>query len=299
MRIGGYDIQARIGRGGMAEVLLAREVGGPRAGAPVVVKRLLPALARDAECRALFGREAELARSLDHPGLVRALGAGAEEGIPYLVLEYVDGRDVSRLLAACAGRRIRLPVDFAAYVAHEVARALDHAHRLAGRDGRALGLVHCDVSPSNVFVSRAGAVKLGDFGVARLAGEAGRRPAFGKVRYLAPEQLAGGPVAPRTDVFGLGATLHELLTGAPAFPGDDPDAVARHILRGERRPPSRDRPEVPPALDEVVLRALAVEDRTPDAAALATALAGCYDARVGTPLAIAALVRGVLGERAS
>ena len=295
VRIGGYQIEGRIGQGGMAEVLLGREIGGPRAGAPVAVKRLLPAVAGDPECVASFGREIGLARALDHPAIVKALAAGVEDGVPYLVLEYVDGRDLARLLAACARRGISLPLAFALYVAHVVAGARDHAHHLAGADGRPLGLVHCDVSPSNVFVSSAGEVKLGDFGVARAAGDARPRAAFGKVRYLAPEQLRGASVGPRTDVFGLGAVLHELITGAPAFPGDGAAEVVTRILSGERRAPSRDRPDVSPEVDAVVLRALAVDDRTEDAAALAEAIAACYDARVGNPLAIAALVRGVLG----
>ena len=295
MRIAAYEIEALIGRGGMAEVYRGRIVGGPRAGAPVAVKRLLSALASDPAHVALFEREARLASVLRHPGIVPVLEAGIDAGLPYIAMEYVDGRDLGRLIVACGARSIRLPLDFALHVAHAVAEALHHAHRARGDDGRPLGIVHCDVSPSNVFVSRAGEVKLGDFGVARAAGEGRGRAAFGKVRYLAPEQLRGEAVDPRTDVFGLGAVLHELLTGSPAFAGGDAGAVASRILSGARRPPSADRPEVTPEVDAIVLRALSLapDQRHQDAGAMAEELASRYDPSVGNPLAIAALVRGL------
>lgn len=296
MRLAGYAVEARIGRGGMAEVFRARVLEGPRAGTPVAVKRLLPALSGDAGSAALFAREIRLTGQLRHPGLVQVLEVAADEdGAPCLVMEYVDGRDLGRLLAACTARGIALPADFALHVAREVAEALRAAHEARGQDGAPLGLVHCDVSPSNVFVSRLGEVKLGDFGVARAAGEPASRAALGKVRYLSPEQLRGEPVGPSTDVFGLGAVLYELLAGRPAFPGADPAQVVRLILSGERRPPSAHRPDLPAEVDALVLRALAVRGRHPDAAALAADLAATYDPRIGTPLALAAVVRGVCG----
>lgn len=293
MLIEGYEIESRIGRGGMGEVFRGRVLGGPRAGSLVAVKRLLPELASERSHVALFEREARLVSRLRHPGIVAVLETGVEAGAPFIVMEYVDGRDLRWLLAACAARSILLPVDFALHVAHEVAGALQYAHGARGEDGRPLGFVHCDVSPSNVFVSRLGEVKLGDFGVARAASDGRARGVFGKVRYLAPEQLRREPVAPHTDVFGLGAVLHELLTGVPAFPGSDPVDVARRILSGARRPPSVDRPEVPPEVDAIVLRALSLDQRHPDAGLLAADLAPCYDPAIGNPLAIAALVRGL------
>jgi serine/threonine protein kinase len=280
----------------MAEVFLARVREGPRAGMPVAVKRLLPVLARDPEYVALFTAEARLAARLHHPAIVKVLEIGTHGGELCMVMEYVDGCDLARLLAACKAKEIQLPVDFALYVAHVVAQALHAAHGALGDDGRPLGLVHCDVSPSNVFVSRQGEVKLGDFGVARAVGES-RSGAFGKVRYLSPEQLRSRPVGPRTDVFGLGTVLFELLTGRSAFPNTNPDDIVQAILVGERRPPSAERPGIPPEVDALVLRALAAseEKRFPDAGALADDLATRYDPAIGNPLAIAALVRGVIG----
>ena len=295
MRLEDLVIERRIGRGGMAEVFLARIASGPRAGAPVAVKRLIPTLAGDPARVWLLAREARLAQRLRHPAIVEVIATGVEAGVPYLVMEYVDGCDLSRLVKACAAGGFQVPVAFALHAAHAVAEALHHAHAARGDDGQPLGIVHCDVSPSNVFVSRAGEVKLGDFGVARAARQAAGSAGFGKLRYLAPEQLRGEEVSPATDVFGLGAVLFELLTNQPAFPGRDRDEVARWILSGHRRAPSAVRSGIPPEVDALVLGALALDGRPPDAGALGAELAALYDPGVGNPLAIAALVRGVLG----
>jgi serine/threonine protein kinase len=299
-RIAGYDLQALAGRGGMAEVWRATVREGPAAGRIVAVKRLLPGLAADPEYVALFQREAAITRRLHHPAVVEVLDAGVEGGAPYLVMDYVDGKNLREVLAQCARRRILLPLDFGAFLAHVVAQALDHAHAGVDRQGAPLGIVHCDVSPSNVFISRLGEIKLGDFGVALTPGAAKGREAgaLGKIHYLAPEQLRGQAITPRTDLFALGCVLFELLTDEKAFPGSTADEVGQRILRGELRPPSRLRPEVPPELDALTLRCLAIrpEDRWESAAAFSVAMAARYDPAIGTPLAIAAVVRGLFGS---
>jgi eukaryotic-like serine/threonine-protein kinase len=295
-----YSIEALVGRGGMADVYRAVVLAGPGAGRRVAVKRLKPELARDAAYVALFEQEAAITRRLRHPAIVEVLESGVAGGTPFIVMEYVDGRNLKQVLAQCAARGILLPVDFAAYVAHQIASALAHAH--AGKDasGAPLGIVHCDVSPSNVFISRLGEIKLGDFGVALATGAAvAPGGAQGKVPYLAPEQIRGDRPTPATDIFALGAVLFELLTNARAFPGDDVNAVGQRILAGELRAPSQIRPEVPPALDTLVLRCLAVDPawRYPTAEAFADEIASRYDPGIGTPLAIAAVVRGLFGVR--
>ncbi len=298
--LSGYAIQALIGKGGMAEVYLATVLSGPRAGQAVAVKRLLPELARDPGYVALFDQEAEITRRLRHPGIVEVIETGVAGGTPYIVMDYVDGRNLRQILGQCAARSILLPIDFGAYVAHAVSEALAHAH--AGKDqaGRPLGIVHCDVSPSNVFISILGEIKLGDFGVALTPG-AGRAGAgaFGKIHYLAPEQLRGERPTPRTDIFALGAVFFELLTNEPEFPGRRIDEVGQRILSGRLRAPSELRPEVPFELDEMVLRCLSPDpaDRFPSAAAFAAEIGARYDPAVGTPLAIAAVVRGLFGVR--
>jgi serine/threonine protein kinase len=150
-----------------------------------------------------------------------------------------------------------------------------------------------------VFISRFGEIKLGDFGVALTPGAAGGRAggAFGKVPYLAPEQIRGEQPTPRTDIFALGAVFFELLTNEPAFPGRDANEVGQRILSGRLRAPSELRPELPFELDAMVLRCLSPDpaDRYPSAAAFAAEVATRYDPAIGTPLAIAAVVRGLFG----
>ena len=298
LQVAGYDLVALAGRGGMAEVWRATVRAGPLAGRVVALKRLLPEVARDPEYVELFRREAAISRRLNHPAVVEVLDAGVADGAPYLVMEYVDGKNLREVLAQCTRRSILLPLDFGAYLGHVLAQALDHAHAGVDRQGLPLGIVHCDVSPSNVFISRLGEVKLGDFGVALTPGAAKiGAGALGKIHYLAPEQIRGEPLTPRADLFALGSVLFEVLAGQKAFPGATVDEVGQKILRGEARPPSQVRPAVPPALDALTLRCLAPrpEERWESAAALAAAIATRYDPAIGTPLAIAAVVRGLFG----
>jgi serine/threonine protein kinase len=295
-----YRIEALVGKGGMAEVYRAVALAGARAGQPVAVKRLRPDLAHDREFVRLFEEEAEITRRLRHPGIVEVLDTGFAGGTPYIVMDYVDGKNLRQILAQCASRRILLPPDFAVYVAHQVSTALAHAHEGRDERGRRLGIVHCDVSPSNVFVSKLGEIKLGDFGVALKAGAAPNGPitgAFGKISYLAPEQIRGEAPTPRTDIFALGSVFFELLTNEPAFPGKDVNEVGQRILRGQLRAPSEIRTELPFELDAMVLRCLSprLVDRYPTAASFAEEAATRYDPAIGTPLAIAAVVRGLFG----
>jgi serine/threonine protein kinase len=298
-RFAGYQLISLIGRGGMADVYRAQALAGPRAGQEVAVKQLKPELASDPEYVELFRQEALITRRFHHPAIIEVLDAGVEEGRPYLVMELVDGKNLRQILSQCAQRSILLPIDFGAYLGHQLALALDHAHAGVDREGRPLGIVHCDVSPSNVFISRLGAVKLGDFGVALTPGatKGARQGAFGKIHYLAPEQLRGEPLTPRTDLFALGAVLFELLTNQRAFPGGSVEEVGQRILAGQLRAPSEARPEVPAELDGLTLRCLAAapQERWESAAALAAAIEARYDPAIGTPLAIAAVVRGLFG----
>ncbi len=297
-----YEVEALIGKGGMAEVYRAVVRAGPQAGRAVAVKRLLPELASNPEYVARFRAEAEVTRRLRHPAIVEVLQTGVAGGTPFIVMEYVDGKNLKQVLAQCAARGILLPVDFAAYVAHVIAAALAHAHEGADEAGRPLGVVHCDVSPSNVFISRIGEIKLGDFGVALQEGAPGAPSgagAFGKIQYLAPEQILGERPTPRADIFALGAVFFELLTNQPAFPGRGVNEVGQRILAGTLRAPSELRAEVPFELDAMVLRCLARDPawRYPTALAFAEEIATRYDPAVGTPLAIAAVVRGLFGVR--
>jgi serine/threonine protein kinase len=300
--LSGYRIEALIGKGGMAEVYRAVATAGPRSGQEFAVKRLLPDLARDPGFVRLFEQEAEVTRRLRHPNIVEVIETGFAGGTPYIVMDYVDGKNLRQILAQCAARAILLPVDFAVYVAHVVSEALAHAHEGRDGQGRRLGIVHCDVSPSNVFISRLGEIKLGDFGVALTPGAKGAPRTggtFGKIQYLAPEQIRGEPPTARSDIFALGAVFFELLTNGSAFPGRDVNEVGQRILRGKLRAPSELRPELPFELDAMVLRCLSLDpaERYASAAAFAAEVATRYDPAIGTPLAIAAVVRGLFGVR--
>jgi serine/threonine protein kinase len=301
-RYAGYDVEALVGKGGMAEVYRAVAIDGAHAGRTVALKRLRPELAKDPAFVELFHREAAITRRLRHPACVEVLDTGVAEGTPFIAMEYVDGRNLRQILSQCAARKILLPVDFGAYVGHVLAQALDHAHSGVDPDGHPLGIVHCDLSPSNVFISRLGEIKLGDFGVALTPGASkvlAGPGAFGKIQYLSPEQIRGEAVGPPTDLFALGAVLFELLTNEHAFPGKDVNEVGRRILRGILRAPSEIRGEIPFELDVLVLRCFAARpgDRWPSAAAFAREIEARYDPAIGTPLAIAAVVRGLFGVR--
>lgn len=298
-----YRIEALIGKGGMAEVYRAVALAGPRAGQRFAVKRLRPDLAQDAGFVHLFEQEAEITRRLRHPGIVEVVETGFVGGTPFIVMDFVDGKNLRQIVAQCAARKILLPPDFGTYVAHQVSLALAHAHEGRDAEGRRLGIVHCDVSPSNVFVSKLGEIKLGDFGVALAAdatsGGRASRGAFGKIQYLAPEQIRGDAPTPRTDIFALGALFFELLTNEAAFPGRDVNEIGQKILSGRLRAPSELRPELPFELDAMVLRCLSPNpaERYRSAAEFAAEVGTRYDPAIGTPLAIAAVVRGLFGVR--
>ncbi|ABF91363.1 serine/threonine protein kinase [Myxococcus xanthus DK 1622] len=295
---GNYEVLSVLGKGGMAEVYRARVLSGPREGWTVALKRLLPALTRDPESVSLFAREAQLSKQLHHPNIVTVLDAGALEGIYFIVMELVDGRDLGQILRRCKVRGIPLPLDFAVYLGKVLLEALAYAHSATGPQGERLGIVHCDVSPSNLFISRVGEIKLGDFGVSRVLvdGKLQGGEVLGKPYYLSPESLLG-EVNPEADLWAATVVLYELLTLERPFTGTTPDAVFNAIRARQYRPLRELRPDIPEALEAVVARAFAErpEDRFPTAEEFAQALTPHYDERVGTPLAIAAVVRGLFG----
>lgn len=298
-RFGPYDIEALIGKGGMAEVYRATVAEGRYEGRRVALKRLMPELAKDPHYVDLFTSEADLSRMLHHPNVIEVLEAGVIKDIYFIAMDFVDGRDLGQVLARCRQRRIQLPIDFAVFLVKTLLDALEYAHNLIGPNGRALNVVHCDVSPSNLFISRVGEIKLGDFGIAKvrtLENPSGPGKVFGKAYYLSPEQLAG-QLEPSVDLWAAAVTLYELLTLERPFTGGSADEVARKIRGGEYRPVSELRPEVYPPLVETLKKALSKnpEARFPTARAFSDALVPHYNELIGTPLAIAAVVRGLFG----
>jgi serine/threonine-protein kinase len=295
---GNYELLAPLGRGGMAEVFRARVLSGRYEGWNVAVKRLLPALTGDPSSVECFIREADLSTQLDHPNIVKVLDVGIAESTYYIVMELVDGKDLAQILRRCKQRGIPLPIDFAVYLGKVLLEALAYAHVATGPQGEALGIVHCDVSPSNMFISRMGEIKLGDFGVARVFfdGSRDQREVLGKPYYLSPESLRG-MVTPEADLWAATVVLYELLTLERPFTGNTPEEVFFNIRHRRYRPMHVLRPEIPELLEEVVSRGFAarIEDRFPTAESYAQALTPHYDELVGTPLAIAAVVRGLFG----
>jgi serine/threonine-protein kinase len=281
----------------MAEVHSARVLSGPRQGQVVALKRLLPHLARDSQSVSRFFREAELTRALDHPHVVRTLDVGQHEGVSFLVMEFVDGRDLGQILRRCRLQTLSLPVDFGVFLARTLLEALAYAHNARRPGGELLELVHCDVSPSNVFISRTGEIKLGDFGVARARiGHSEPQEVEGKPYYLSPEVLAG-QLSADADLWAANVVLYELLTLERPFVGRQPEEVMEAV-RSRRYVSVRDhRPEIPIALSALVDRGFAEkpEQRFGTAARFAAKLQGHFDERIGTPLAIAAVVRGLFG----
>ena len=267
--VAGYRIVEPAGSGGMGVVYRAEEIGlGDR---PVALKLLPPALAGDPDFRARFLREMRVAAAIDHPNIVPIYRAGEDRGLLYLAMRYVHASDLRRVLEAEG----RLEPGRALAILDQVARALDAAH--------ARGLVHRDVKPGNillappVFDGDPEHVYLVDFGLARSDSDdrsiGGGGSFLGTPRYAAPEQAAGRPVDGRTDGYALGCVLYECLTGQPPFPDGPGEAV---LLAHLESPPPRVtalRPDLPPAIDQVVAHALAKapEDRFPSCRALVTA----------------------------
>lgn len=221
---GRYVLFDLIGRGGMAEIYLARartmEAGGARL---VVVKQILPELSANAKFADALVQEAKLAARLSHANVAQVHDLGREGGRLFIAMEYVEGLDLNELLRRCARAKVPLPIEFALLVVMEVLRGLDYAHRRADDDGAPLGIVHRDVSPSNVLVSVDGEVKLCDFGIARAndSTDALSPDAIqGKAGYMSPEHARGEALDGRADVFAAGVILWELLSGRRMYKAD-------------------------------------------------------------------------------
>jgi hypothetical protein len=243
----------------MAQVLLCRADGIEGFRKVVAVKRILPHFARDPEFIRMFLDEARLAAHLDHPNVVQVHDIGRAGADYFFAMEYVHGESLLALLREAAAAGEELALRHAVFIATEVLAGLHHAHERIGFDGDGLGLIHRDVSPSNVLVSYEGAVKVADFGIAKAAqsnaeSTAGVRK--GKVPYMAPEQCLGHDLDPRADVWSLGVVLYEMTTGMRPFRGPTEFALMEEIVHGRPLPPPQHVPDYPAPLQTVVMRAL-------------------------------------------
>jgi eukaryotic-like serine/threonine-protein kinase len=274
--IGKYVVRRKLAEGGMAELYLAAALGPEGFEKDVVIKRVRPGLADDPGFVRMFIAEARLASRLNHANLVHIFDFDKHQDTYYLAMEYVRGHSLWELRRRCQERGVPVPPTLAAQIGMELARGLAYAHRLT-EGGKPLGLVHRDVTPHNVLLSFDGAVKLTDFGIAKAGGRSTASGVLkGKFAYMSPEQARGDAVDARTDVFALGVTLWELLTGSRLFEGDGDAAVLRAVQERIIVPPARLNPDVPPAVDAAVMRALErdLTRRWPSAQELERALAG-------------------------
>jgi serine/threonine-protein kinase len=266
---GSYRLMEKLGDGGMAMVYRAVVQGPEGFERPVVIKRVLPELSRDQRFVDMFLSEAKLCAQLHHPSIVQVHALGEVGGEYFLAMEYVDGIDLATALKRAHELGKPMSLGVACYIASELASALSYAHGLADGNGRPLEIVHRDVNPSNLMLTKQGSVKLLDFGIARAAAHARVRSEKtrtgtlkGKISYMAPEQAEGLVVDRRADLFALGIVLYECLTLDRLFRGEDEFETLRRVREAKVFPPSSVRPDVDPDLDAVVLKLL---QRSPDA----------------------------------
>jgi eukaryotic-like serine/threonine-protein kinase len=250
-----YDVLDRIAVGGMAEVFLAKAYGAHGFEKTLAIKRILPELASDPEFAARFIAEAKVAVRLSHANVVQVFDFGRIGESLFIAMEYVDGLDLAALLKKYKDDGRHIPLPAALHIAIEIIRGLDFAHQHS--------VVHRDVSPSNILISRAGEVKLGDFGIAVAASPhranrgTGPRKVMGKWRYMSPEQARGDTLDTRSDMFSAASVMFELFTGQKLFPGDEAEDIIKNIENMAIPKTSSIRPGLPSRLDDILAGPLA------------------------------------------
>ena len=277
---GRYHLVERLALGGMAELFVATSPGEHGFQKKVVIKRLLPQLVSDPTYNAMFIDEAKLTARLVHPKIAQTFELGKVDDQLYIAMEYVDGIDVLALLREFAAKRRRVEPQLAAWIAHEVLDALDYAHNLTGEDGQRLGVVHRDISPSNVLLSVRGDVKLVDFGIARAvdpdrAHKSKSGTLKGKYGYMSPEQVIEQNLDARSDLFSVGVVLAELLTGRRLFAAANELDVLLMVRDAKLHRFDKYGSDIEKSLADIVRKALRkpVDERWPSAAAFRDALA--------------------------
>lgn len=270
----GFRLERRLARGGMADLFVATT---PSGGEPIVVKAIRDDCVGRPEMLRLFEREAALLPLLDHPSIVHVDRVRLDVWNSYIAMELLDGCDLRDLVRVSQATGRRIPLGVCLRIALDVLSGLHYAHELTTPDGTPLGIVHRDVSPSNIMLTLDGRVKLLDFGIAKMqlnTPTSSRVGAKGKGCYMAPEQCQGLSVDPRTDVYATGAVLYELSTSRRAFNGNNEMAVLHSILEGHFVSPGQLTPGFPEALEQVLQMALArhSDDRYQSAAEMAEAI---------------------------
>jgi serine/threonine protein kinase len=270
---GKYYLVDKIAVGGMAEIFKAKSFSHGGFEKLLVIKRILGHLSDNDEFIEMFVDEAKISVTLQHPNIVQIYDFGRIRENYFIAMECVEGRDIKGILRKLAERKKLLPVEFAVYISHEMCKGLDYAHKKADNTGKSLGIVHRDISPSNVLVSWSGEVKVADFGIAFAAISKHETKAGvlkGKFEYMSPEQAQGKELDPRSDVFATGIILHEMLTGRRLFKTKSELQTLEKIKSVDIEPPNAINVNVPARLNEIVMKALARDpaDRYPDCKAI-------------------------------
>ncbi|WP_242515340.1 serine/threonine-protein kinase [Sorangium cellulosum] len=304
--LGRYELLIAIAQGGMGTVWAARDRGSPAGDRIVAVKTMLPALSSDPRCKRMFLTESRIASRIKHPNVCAILDQGEQNGVLYFVMEWIDGDALVELLGGSTRKQNRpIPLPVAVRIAIEAARGLHAAHELRDDGGALIGLVHRDVSPHNILITRDGSVKIADFGVAKAVAQADNPTTNtghmkGKILFMAPEQVYSETLDRRSDIFALGIVLYQLTTGTHPFAASHDLATMARIARPEPvDPPSSLVPGYPPELEAAVVRALAKDpaERFPTMAELAEALEAVNAALGARREEVTAYIRDALATR--
>ena len=302
-RLDRYELLCPLAYGGMASVWLARFGGRLGFERMVVIKMILPQYSQDPRFQEMFLDEARIASRIEHSNVARILDVGELADNYFIVMEWVDGDSLSKVLRAAEQRKQRIPAGVAMRIVADAAAGLHAAHELRDRDGTHLGVVHRDVSPQNILVANNGTTMIIDFGVAkardRVSQETSAGQLKGKIRYMAPEQALGRSIDHRADVWALGAMLYEMFTGNPPYDGPNEVATLHKLTSGQRPPPM---PEtIPEVVRAVIERALGYDpnDRFSTALELNLALEGAMVEinEPTTPAIVAHYTAQLLAER--
>ncbi len=297
--VGRYVLFGELASGGMATVHFGRLSGPVGFSRTVAIKRLHPHFAKDPEFVTMFLDEARLCGRIRHPNVVPTLDVVTTQGEIFIVMEYVAGEALSKLLKAAQQKNILIPPKVAATIMSSVLHGLHAAHTTKDEHGRELGIVHRDVSPQNILVGADGTARVLDFGVAKAAGRLQTTrdgQLKGKIAYMPPEQLAGAPVTKQVDVYGAAVVLWEALTGRRLFDGETEAIVLARAIEGTVEPPSSHNAFLEPAVDAIVLRGLAREPDMRFATAREMALAIEQTIGLASPSEVGEWVEMVAGD---
>jgi serine/threonine-protein kinase len=302
-RLGRYVVLKHLASGGMADVLLGRTDGIEGFERHVVLKRIKPEHARDQRFIRMFLDEARVAANLHHQHIVQVHDIGEADGEYFIAMEYIHGEDVRSLLSAASKGRAHVPLGIAIAIVSSAAAGLHYAHERQGPDKRPLGIVHRDISPSNILAGYDGSIKILDFGIAKASSRPDTRSGNlkGKISYMSPEQFKATAVDRRSDVYSLGVVLYELATTTRLFKGESDYLVMEQIVNGRVSLPQVRRPDLPNELSAIIMRAIAPDPErryfTADEFRVALEQFAAKSGLTASTSAIGAYMRKQFGER--